>query len=82
MVHLKNRFTALEKYDITETQGTDYPCRIIANKSEIASVLAKLLEEIDYCNFKDEVQNTLSDDTRYHHFLLRVWSEGLYMQNK
>ena len=82
LVNLQDRFKALGKYDITETQDTDYPCRIIASKSDIANMLSQLLEEIDYCNFKDEVPNTLPNDARYHHFLLRVWSEGLYLQNK
>ena len=82
LVNLQDRFKAFGKYAITETQDTDYPCRIIASKSDIANMLSQLLEEIDYCNFKDEVPNTLPNDARYHHFLLRVWSEGLYLQNK
>ena len=65
----------------TETQNTDYPYRLLAPAADMSIVLSGLLAEIDYCNFKSEVHDTLSDDDSYQDFLMNVWSEGLGIQD-
>jgi hypothetical protein len=79
--NLQKRFKVLEGHTITETQNTDYPYRLLAPRADMAGVVSGLLEEIDYCNFKSEVHDTLPDDDSYQDFLLNVWSEGLGMQD-
>jgi 8-oxo-dGTP pyrophosphatase MutT (NUDIX family) len=40
---------------VTENEGTDYPYRAKAKRSEVAKALAQMVERLDYDNFKNEV---------------------------
>jgi ADP-ribose pyrophosphatase YjhB (NUDIX family) len=40
---------------VTENEGTDYPYRAKAKRSEVAKALAQMVEQLDYDNFKNEV---------------------------
>jgi hypothetical protein len=78
--NLKHNFASLQGYTITESQGTDYPFRMIAPKAIIDGVVASLVRGIDYNNFKNEVHETMPNDPAYNSFLMQVWSEGVTMQ--
>ena len=40
---------------ITENEGTDYPYRAKAKRSEVAKALAQMVQQLEYDNFKNEV---------------------------
>jgi hypothetical protein len=41
--------------NVTENEGTDYPYRAKAKRSDVAKALAQMVEQVDYDNFKNEV---------------------------
>lgn len=66
--------------EILETQGTDYRWQIIADPDTAQIVLARLAEEIDYPNLKDECHKTLPHDNPYIESLDRAWSTMYQLQ--
>ena len=69
----------LREAKIIVSANTDYPVRIIVPKTLWASVIAGLVDEIDYGNFK----NTASKlgDREYCDFLGKTWSNSLPLQD-
>lgn len=61
--------------DIQKGGGTDYPYRARATKADVAAVMARLVEDIDYSNFKNVVHER-QGSTRAHLYG-KVW-EVLY----
>jgi hypothetical protein len=52
----------LEGCEIVETKRSDYAFRLFVGKAAWTRVAAALAEEIDYDNFKDEVEKYQGDD--------------------
>ncbi|TXH37990.1 MAG: hypothetical protein E6Q94_02150 [Burkholderiaceae bacterium] len=48
--------------EILAHQGTDYRYRAVASKTSVASALSQLIADLDYDNFKDEVQHVQGDE--------------------
>ena len=48
-------------YDVIINGGTDYKYRIFIEKKEFADVMSGIVKEIDYCNFKEEVEDFLCE---------------------
>ena len=70
------RFTdILGRVEVHESTATDYRFRIFVDKTDWASVLRDLGDELDYDNFKSAVANRLTGDTdgNYEHALHDVW---------
>lgn len=44
-----------ELADITESHNTDYRYRAVAPRSAVAAAMVRLVDELDYDNFKNEV---------------------------
>jgi len=63
--------------DIRETDHTDYPYRIIADRDVVALVVSQLMADVDYMNFKNAAHKEQPEDKQYHNFLHSVWSLGL-----
>ncbi len=55
LVELKNRYLP-ELSEIQADQGTDYRYRATAPREAVARALSQLTLELDYSNFKDEVE--------------------------
>jgi hypothetical protein len=51
--HLQRLFPNAE---IIKVPNTDYACRVFVSKKEFADLVTQRIEEIDYPNFKDSVQ--------------------------
>ena len=64
---------------IKHTTTTDYPYRLIASKDVVMLVVARLVAELAYGNFKAEAKVNLPKDKRYHRFLTSVWGLGLWL---
>lgn len=62
----------LGAYGVREFARSDYPCRLFVPKDVWARVLAALASEIDYGNFKSQVDDSLGAD--YARALHRTWS--------
>ena len=74
---VKSDLEALGKYlpslsEILENAGTDYRYRSKAPDSDVASALAKMVQNLDYDNFKDEVGKKQDKDRVK--IYARVWS--------
>jgi hypothetical protein len=79
--HLENLRTLDERLPaVTSSAGTDYPFRIVAPKKVGQAVLAQVMRDIDYTNFKDAAHDALPGDAAYHAFLSHTWSHGLDME--
>ena len=65
---------------ILETPDADYRYRIIAEPATVQILLAKLAEEIDYPNFKNECHGKHPDDTKYHNALHEIWGTMYELQ--
>jgi hypothetical protein len=63
---------------ILTKQGTDYPCRIVVQRTTWEILAATLAEEIDYTNFKAAAEAELGDDL-YTQFLAKTWSAGWWI---
>lgn len=69
---LQHRFGALMRpYDIIETPRADYACRIIMPQHEFSLLAFQLASDIDYTNFKGEVERTNPGRAVLYH---RVWA--------
>jgi hypothetical protein len=64
----------------TETTGTDYRFRAIAPRADVANALAQLAADIDYSNFKDEVERR--QGTQRADVYAQVWSCLLPLQRR
>jgi hypothetical protein len=73
---LKKRFPdLLGESEIQESAGTDYAYRLFIEKSAWTQVVAGLVEETDYDNFKSEVaRHQGKAGAAYEHSLHDVWS--------
>jgi len=73
---LKKRFaTILSKCDIKEFAGSDYAYRLFVTRSAWEQVVAGLVQETDYDNFKAEVaRHQGTAGSAYEHSLHEVWS--------
>jgi hypothetical protein len=79
--HLKNlqeRFPELADFEIVATPKNDYRYRILVPKKIWVKIATALTEEIDYNNFKSEVETFHDENNKpdedYHHALMDVWS--------
>jgi hypothetical protein len=73
----KGQFGKVQFPKVHEQAGTDYPCRIIVSRSVGLELIEAIAIGVDYDNFKDAAAKEHPDDTRYNHFLHRVWSYGI-----
>ena len=79
--NLKHRFQALSNYEIVTNIGTDYRYRILVPKSVWSSVVAELVGEQTWSNFKDETARFLGPECRdYQDSLHRIWSVLMELQ--
>ena len=70
---LKERFAGeLGDVEIRESTNTDYPCRFFVDKAVWVKVVAELVEEVDYDNFKSKVAEVCGRDA-YEESLHDVW---------
>lgn len=75
--HLDNlihRFPRLEGCERLRTPRTDYPERLFVPKAEWAEIVAALVAEQDYDNFKDAVGHARLTSASYSSALHSVWS--------
>ena len=63
---------------IISTPQADYAYRVVVERTVWIKLASALAEEIDYCNFKDEVHGEHDRDDAY----LGVWSEMHQLQQK
>jgi len=66
---------------VQDTPESDYRYRFLADRKEFAAFAAKLVEEIDYPNFKDEVHAVDPSKERSEAYL-EVWSSMYNLQQK
>ena len=81
--HLRNlqaEVPELAGHKIVSNKGTDYRYRIIAPKAVLAPLMLKLVDALDYGNFKSECHRHAPDDWQYHSCLSGMWSESYRMQ--
>ena len=73
---LLSRFSdLLRDQEIRQFSGADYAFRIFVDKGTWSLVVAQLIEEMDYDNFKLEVAEfQCGDGGSYEHTLHEVWS--------
>jgi hypothetical protein len=63
--HIRNLFPVAR---VTKTAGRDYLYRALLPRQEVADMLKKYTEEMDYTNFKDSV-----DEPIYQRSCSEVW---------
>lgn len=61
---------------INSHAGTDYPFRITADRDVVLAVVARMAEDIDYTNFKNEAHRVSPKDKPFHKFLMEIWNLG------
>ena len=72
--NLRRRFPALAGCEVKADTGTDYAYRIIVAKATWSVVVAELVEEQTWSNFKDEGERFLGSGYRdYQEALHTVW---------
>lgn len=66
----------LKASDILESLDSDYRYRIFANRIDWASLMTKLISDMDYTNFKNAVYETDSFEIRdkRHEAYLDIWA--------
>ena len=81
---LKEQFPdLLTDCEVIETKSTDYAFRIFVPKPVWSEVVAGLVEEMDYDNFKSKVAEHQGDaGADYEHSLHRVWSVMYALQKE
>ena len=72
--HLEDNFPG---FKITAYTGSDYPYRIFISRKEMAQFLTDEMWDIDYTNFKNEVE-----DKSLQNFYAAVWTAGIYVLEK
>lgn len=79
VIHIRARFAGdlerlCEKHGllpvVAETSGNDYPYRMDFSRADWCKIVAKEAEDIDYCNFKNEVH----DSTPRDHAYMNCWA--------
>jgi hypothetical protein len=60
---------------IIETEGTDYPYRVVMTRDDVTQALVLAVSDIDYVNFKTRAKKVGGEV--YERFLMRVWVAGL-----
>lgn len=70
----------LEGFEILDTPGRDYACRIVVPSWRWKDACAMLAQQIDYHNFKDRVHQ--DKDSVYSRWLSHVWGVGNDVQSK
>lgn len=86
--HLENlrQRCSISDYEIKEDEGTDYPYRLIVDSYTWEYIMAVLVREIDYGNFKGHVETHRPKKTgirawaSYVHLLHSVWGLGRAFQ--
>lgn len=63
-------------HDIRETEHTDYPYRVIIDRDAAVLLVARLMEEVNYSNFKNAAKAG-THEAEYNTFLHTVWAAGL-----
>ena len=74
--HLENlhaRFPHLRRYAIQESHNTDYAYRIILGRKSWTRVVATMVEETEWTNFKSAVASSYWTEAKYCHALASVW---------
>lgn len=66
--------------EIMQSAGTDYPFRLFVSKTRWTAIMTKLVEDLDYGNFKNEAHKL--HDTKYDAFLGATWSLGLRLEDR
>jgi hypothetical protein len=62
---------------VERTEHSDYLYRAPVPKTDVAEVIAKMVMDIDYANYKDSIE-----DERRSMFYARVWANMATMQEK
>lgn len=70
----------IKKAKIEESQWTDYPFRIFISKDSFILLMTWAIKDINYDNFKHEVDRSKITDKLYYRILERVWSIGRWME--
>jgi hypothetical protein len=72
--NLRNRFPGLAQTEIVHLAGRDYRWRMFVDKQQWAAIVAELVEEQGWSNFKNEAQRHLGKTgSAYIHALHDVW---------
>lgn len=69
--HIERIFGDLVK--VQKDTGTDYEYRIEIQKEKVAEVMAGLIDNIDYGNFKDELNNQVKANQLDRTYVQRCW---------
>jgi hypothetical protein len=69
---IKKYFVKTDDERIFEWKGRDYPYRVIVTQQRWAAISARMAQDIDYSNFKDQVKK-VQGENRAHHYM-SVWS--------
>ncbi len=59
--------------EIVSYAGSDYPYRVFVSRNEVAAIMARLGETIDYPNFKNHI-HSLPDQKAKSGAYMKVWS--------
>ncbi len=82
--HLESLITAMPdiavRGEIMQSAGTDYPFRIFVSKTRWTTIMTKLVDDLDYGNFKNEAHKL--NDVKYDAFLGATWSLGLRLEDR
>lgn len=76
LMRLKRQYGALDPFTILDTPERDYPCRLIVPRDVMCGVIAAMVDEIAYGNFKSHVEVEHGRGSLYLSFLHRVWVLG------
>jgi len=66
--------------EIVQTPSTDYRYRVFVAKPVWAQVMAALVNDVDYDNFKDAAAHRHGHSSSYVHALHAVWDIGYRMK--
>lgn len=72
---LQREHTGLQSFEIIESEPhRDYRFRIIAPRTVVARVMARMVADLDYGNFKGACSSSPDLDATYGHALHDVWA--------
>lgn len=74
LARLRQRFTTLKRYNIQYWPDRDYLCRLVVPRQVWADVAAKLTDELDYPNFKNEVASSFGKESDYLSRCHETWA--------
>jgi hypothetical protein len=81
LINLIENWSGPSLGSIVINSGTDYPYRLFIPQAVCHSLVGWLATQIDYTNFKSAQAAQRPIDNEYHHFLHRVWTEGVKMED-